>query len=306
MGEIRKENLHQSLIEYLDGLGLTEEQVNELIDNGLVEKVGEINGLMTNEKGSLVGAINELFQDVDSGKTIIADAIDDISISKDSTFAAMGEAIGGLNTQITLLNNQINSLTSELASKVTPAGTAVAGDVLSGKTFINSTGQTVTGTMANNGTKTITPKASAQSLGAGYYDKITINGDADLIAANILEGVSIFGIIGELQKGKKIVTGTATTQVLPTNSYRYGRVVVNTLDFKPSFVLCSSLKSGPEFMIYWKDMNQYNIYNPMKQSGAAAKFEVQTLDSQITNNGFDVILTLTNTSSWEVKWIAIE
>ena len=36
MGEIRKENLHQSLIEYLDGLGLTEEQVQGLIDNSLL------------------------------------------------------------------------------------------------------------------------------------------------------------------------------------------------------------------------------------------------------------------------------
>lgn len=36
MGEIRKENLHQSLIDYLDGLGLTEEQVQGLINSGLV------------------------------------------------------------------------------------------------------------------------------------------------------------------------------------------------------------------------------------------------------------------------------
>jgi hypothetical protein len=79
MGEIRKENLHQSLIEHLNGLGLTEDQVNELIENalveiseknveqdevvnGLVDKVGELNGLMTEEKGDLVGAINEVFQ----------------------------------------------------------------------------------------------------------------------------------------------------------------------------------------------------------------------------------------------------
>ena len=163
-GRINLSNLSDSLKEHLNSLGLTEEQVNELIEealvsinekdieqdevvNGLVDKVGELNGLMTTEKGDLVGAINELFQDVDNGKNLIADAIDDNNISKDSTFAAMGEAIGGLNTTITLLNNQINSLTNELAGKVTPAGTANANDVVSGKTFINSTGELITGSM---------------------------------------------------------------------------------------------------------------------------------------------------------------
>ena len=115
------------------------------------------------------------------------------------------------NTTITLLNNQVNSLTSELAGKVTPAGDAVASNVLTGKTFINSTGNTLTGTMANNGTKTITPKASAQTLGAGYYDKITINGDADLVAANIVSGKNIFGVTGSATASKTMtLTGTNT------------------------------------------------------------------------------------------------
>lgn len=49
MGEIRKENLHQSLIEYLDGLGLTEEQVQGLINSGLVD----INTDITNIKNNM-------------------------------------------------------------------------------------------------------------------------------------------------------------------------------------------------------------------------------------------------------------
>jgi hypothetical protein len=116
-----------------------------------------------------------------------------IIITEDDDMASL---ISKVDEEFTKDNNTINSLTNELAGKVTPAGTAVASNVLSGKTFINSTGQTITGTMANNGTKTITPKASAQSLGAGYYDKITINGDADLVAANIVSGKNIFGVTG--------------------------------------------------------------------------------------------------------------
>ena len=68
----------------------TKEELNNIDMSGKQDKVD--NSLVTNNK-SIVGAINELFQDVDSGKGIIADAIDDRSISKDSTFAAMGEVI---------------------------------------------------------------------------------------------------------------------------------------------------------------------------------------------------------------------
>ena len=160
------------------------------------------NDLATTDK-TIVGAINELFQDVDSGKQLIATAIDDSSITKDSTFQAMG-------TAITLLHNQITSLTNELAGKVTPVGTAVAGNVLSGKTFINSTGSTITGTMANRGSKTITPSASNQTLGAGYYSGITVNGDADLVAANIVSGKNIFGVLGTYSPATYSITSYTT------------------------------------------------------------------------------------------------
>ena len=152
------------------------------------------NTLKTNDK-TVVGAINELFQDVDSGKQLIATAIGDSSITKDSTFDAMG-------TAITLLHNQITNLTNELAGKVTPTGTAVAANVLSGKTFINSTGKTVTGTMANQGAKTFTPSASKQTGAAGYYSGITVNTDSNLVAANIVSGKKIFGVTGSASKTK--------------------------------------------------------------------------------------------------------
>lgn len=51
--------------------------------------------LPTNNK-TIVGAINELFQNVDSGKGLIAAAIDDESITKDSTFQAMSNTIENL------------------------------------------------------------------------------------------------------------------------------------------------------------------------------------------------------------------
>lgn len=87
---------------------LVNEKVNDVVQiddlNAYQEKVDE--NLVTESK-DLVGAINELFQNVDSGKGIIADAIDDENITKDSTFAAMGEAIEELQEQIAMLSYQV-------------------------------------------------------------------------------------------------------------------------------------------------------------------------------------------------------
>lgn len=61
-------------------------------------------------------------------------------------------------------------------------GDATTSDVLSGKTFSNASGIGLTGTMANNGSKTVTltPTGAStvtQTLDAGYYSGITVNAD---------------------------------------------------------------------------------------------------------------------------------
>ena len=142
-----------------------------------------------------------------------------VSVTEEDDMASLisktDNQFNSLNTTITLLNNQVNSLTNELAGKVTPAGTAVAANVLTGKTFINSTGQTVTGTMANQGAKTFTPSASKQTGAAGYYSSITVNTDSNLVAANIVSGKKIFGVTGSATVsslgGKIVETGTMKT-----------------------------------------------------------------------------------------------
>lgn len=73
--------------------------VDEYITKVSTDTIGYTGGLETNAK-NLVGAINELFQNVDSGKQLIADAIDDENITKDSTFSAMSEAILGLKNSV--------------------------------------------------------------------------------------------------------------------------------------------------------------------------------------------------------------
>ena len=79
----------------------------------------------------------------------------------------------------------------------TSDATATAGDILNGKTAYVK-GEKVTGTITIKGAQVYTPRATDQTILAGYYLKgnQTIEGDANLIADNIKKGVSIFGVAG--------------------------------------------------------------------------------------------------------------
>lgn len=81
--------------------------------------------------------------------------------------------------------------------------TAAAADVLSGKVFYTSGGVQTSGTIPVNPGSTITPSTSPQTVSAGQYlsGGIVIPGDAALVAANIVSGVSIFGVSGTAESG---------------------------------------------------------------------------------------------------------
>jgi hypothetical protein len=215
MGKITREELAHSLNDHIESQSKNKQ--NKTDDN-----------LKTSDK-TIVGAINELYQDINDGKQIIADAINNDSITKDSPFEAMGESIRGLSTKV-------NSLTNELAGKVTPAGTAIANDVLSGKTFINNTGHIITGTIADRGgAQTVTPGTSNKTLSAGYYSgNITVAGSTDLVAANIISGKNIFGVAGTATAdslgGRQFETGTVTAS-------GGSRSVKISVGFTPSLIM---------------------------------------------------------------------
>lgn len=77
----------------------------------------------------------------------------------------------------------------------TSDATAAAAEILASKTaYVN--GAKVTGTMANNGTTTITPGTSDQALSGYYAPGSKVVGDPDLIPENIIKGKNIFGVGG--------------------------------------------------------------------------------------------------------------
>lgn len=134
----------------------------------------------------------EAFQSASNGKTAIATAITGkgVSASSSDTF------------------NQLATKIDNIQTGVTPAGTAVVADVLSGKTFINSTGNTLTGTMVNKSIENHHQLATDHTVWqadrvffqppTGYYNGASwvCVSEPNFIATNIKSGVSMLGVSG--------------------------------------------------------------------------------------------------------------
>jgi len=90
-------------------------------------------------------------------------------------------------------------------SAIESSGDALAGEVLSTRTFSNASGGG-TGSMPNNGAVVLTPGTSNQSIAAGFHDGAGYcAGDADLIGANIKSGTAIFGVSGTYDCGNGVI-----------------------------------------------------------------------------------------------------
>ncbi|NWL87046.1 hypothetical protein DMN77_05465 [Paenibacillus sp. 79R4] len=92
-------------------------------------------------------------------------------------------------------------LISKMATVIKANGNATIGDVVAGKTFSNATGNGLTGTMPNQGSKVITPSTSNQAILAGYHNGTGyVKGDSNLVAGNLPKDISIFGVTGLLER----------------------------------------------------------------------------------------------------------
>lgn len=140
-----------------------------------------------------------------------------------STASTVNEALDDLYTKVNAKQTEID--------RINGIGDAAAGHILSGKTAYVK-GQTITGTIPSKGTATYTPNTKDQSIAAGNYlsGVQTIKGDANLVAANIAKGKTIFGVAGtytsdanaaagNILSGKTAyVNGTKITGTIPNRS----------------------------------------------------------------------------------------
>ena len=206
--------------------------------NNLVNISNEIDLMLQDEDGlkqKLVNSLNKLGFDVsmDDDISTLFDIINNIKLGQGNATPndvlegkTFSNDTGELLTGIIPIksNSDININLSKMEQTLetgyyggninipTSTGTAVSGNVLTGKTFMNSTGDLITGSMVNNGTKSITPKNTAQNLSSGYYQQVSISGDSDLTSSNILYGKSIFGVSGSF-KGIEKIEGDGYTLV---------------------------------------------------------------------------------------------
>ena len=95
----------------------------------------------------------------------------------------------------------------------TTDATAVAGEILSGKTAYVD-GSLITGSITSLSATTYTPTTSDQTISSGQYlsGAQTVKGDANLQAQYIASGVSIFGVAGSLSAA--VISQDSTTKVL--------------------------------------------------------------------------------------------
>lgn len=131
------------------------------------------------------GALEELFTNVDNGK--------------DNLYSAI------VDKKVTPKGKDFKDLTNAVNNIKLGQGNAQSGDVLQGKTFTNDSGIIQSGSMANYGSKIITPSKYVQESGNGYYDKVKVNPISTTILQNnfpelkskyIKEGINIGGVIG--------------------------------------------------------------------------------------------------------------
>lgn len=175
------------------------------------------------------------------------------------------------------------------------SGTAVASEVLAGKTFSNSQSVGLVGTMVDQGAKNYTSSVTDQPIMAGYYNGSgVVKGDVNLVASNIKKGVTIFGVAGdpnvvntnsgdalpgELVSGKKAwvdgaeVTGSLSAQSLsPTSTtVTAGIYAATTLEAVDADLVSSNIK---------KDITIFGIAGDPKvvdtSSGDAVATEILT------------------------------
>ena len=81
----------------------------ELCSGGNGGEIGNMNELQTTDKSSIVAAINELFQNTNNGKELIANAIGE-PLTAEDTFSAMSNDINGLLStfKTNMMNNGVS------------------------------------------------------------------------------------------------------------------------------------------------------------------------------------------------------
>ena len=246
-----------------------------------------------------------------------------VSVSEEDDMASL---ITKVDEEFTKDNNTINNLTNELAGKVTPAGTAVAGDVLSGKTFMNSSGQLQTGNIpylqsnipnVNGNTANHYMTGEIQvgdysglggnciyfAMPTGVYNTVPwlMSYVPDLRPENIVSGKSICGVNGTasasliVSVNQKLSLYTVTSGTINI-TFPSGLSKINKLIMYFSAYTESGTNYGKNSYILYPDSSSLTLY-----SSGSAYFNFSI--GNVTTSGMTV--TVNCNSSYDTRYFEV-
>jgi hypothetical protein len=115
-----------------------------------------------------------------------------------SPFASVYDVDGDRHEGLAEAIYALQVVAGQTPSSSDPTGNAQPYQVLEGITFSNVNVSGVTGTMPDNGTLTITPGISDQTIAEGYHSGAgVVSGVADLLSNNIKSGITLYGVVGD-------------------------------------------------------------------------------------------------------------
>lgn len=145
-----------------------------------------------------------------SGATVTAPAGYYASSASKSVANGSATAPATISGTSASVSTGTNTLTLTKSVSVTPVVTA--GYIASGTAGNSSV--SLTAPVTTKGAATITPSTTDQTIATGTYltGTQTIKGDANLVAGSIVEGVTIFGVTGNVSL--PLISQDSTTKVL--------------------------------------------------------------------------------------------
>lgn len=196
------------------------------------------------------------------------------------------------NPTISVSSGGLITASVSASQSVTP--TVNAGYVSSGTAGTVSVSGSNTSQLTAQAAQTITPTTTNQTIASGKYltGAQTILGDANLIAANIADGVTIFGVTGTHQGGGgggyEDVSDEylATLDDIDTHDMRVfldrstGNLVITGLvNGGPGLMMAGGLPVGDQFGTCTLGVKRYNTYNNATISGGIVTMPSMNLTS---------------------------